>query len=97
MGFAIEEHFPLYIYHKNDPILFFAHSMTLDIFPVVLTSFSTANSYDAHRPSHSPTAVSALLKHLIIENKLHARIVDLAAATGKLQSFRRRERRSMRF
>jgi hypothetical protein len=58
--------------------------MTPDISPVVLTSFSTPNSYDAHRPSHPPTVVSALLKHLVIENKLHACIVDLAVDTGKL-------------
>jgi len=58
-------------------------AMPPDISPVALTGFSKATSYDAHRPSYPPAAVSALLKHLEIDNELQGRIVDLAAGTGK--------------
>ncbi|KAH6898486.1 S-adenosyl-L-methionine-dependent methyltransferase [Thelonectria olida] len=45
--------------------------------------FHNAQSYDAHRPSYGDAAVSSLLKHLGLEGKENARIVDLAAGTGK--------------
>ncbi|MCJ1247434.1 hypothetical protein MMC30_004648 [Trapelia coarctata] len=51
------------------------------IHPIALTGFSKATSYDAHRPSYPPVAVSALLEHLEVANEPHNRIVDLAAGT----------------
>lgn len=45
--------------------------------------FDNAKSYDAHRPSYPPVALSNLLSHLGLENKPHSKIVDLAAGTGK--------------
>lgn len=45
--------------------------------------FDNAKSYDAHRPSYPPDALSNLLSHLKLENKPHSKIVDLAAGTGK--------------
>jgi trans-aconitate methyltransferase len=45
--------------------------------------FHNAQSYDAHRPSYGDAAVSSLLKHLGLEGRKNARIVDLAAGTGK--------------
>ena len=45
--------------------------------------FANASSYDAHRPSYPLSAVSSLLKNLRIEGVNGARVVDLAAGTGK--------------
>lgn len=45
--------------------------------------FDNAKSYDAHRPSYPPAALSSLLNHLELENKPRSKIVDLAAGTGK--------------
>ncbi|MCJ1477947.1 hypothetical protein MMC13_006622 [Lambiella insularis] len=51
--------------------------------PVAQSGFEDATSYDAYRPSYPSSAVSAFLQHLDIDNALNARIVDLAAGTGK--------------
>lgn len=48
-----------------------------------LSGFSSAAEYDSHRPSYSPTAVSALLSALKIRGIQGARIIDLGAGTGK--------------
>ena len=45
--------------------------------------FKHASSYDKHRPSYPPSAVSGLLKNLGLDGRNKARIVDLAAGTGK--------------
>ena len=45
--------------------------------------FQNASSYDQHRPSYSAEAVNNLLKHLQVDGLKSARIVDLAAGTGK--------------
>ncbi|MCJ1311127.1 hypothetical protein MMC25_004797 [Agyrium rufum] len=45
--------------------------------------FSSASSYDTHRPSYPPKIVSALLEHLDLANALNARILDVGAGTGK--------------
>ncbi|KYK60001.1 2-heptaprenyl-1,4-naphthoquinone methyltransferase [Drechmeria coniospora] len=49
----------------------------------VISGFANAEAYDAHRPSYPAQAVDGLLGHLGIANKPGARIVDLAAGTGK--------------
>jgi ubiquinone/menaquinone biosynthesis C-methylase UbiE len=48
------------------------------------TGFGNANAYDKHRPTYPPSAVQDLLEHLDLAGKPGARIVDLAAGTGKL-------------
>lgn len=45
--------------------------------------FQNASSYDKHRPSYPPEAVARLLKHLQVHGVKRARVVDLAAGTGK--------------
>ena len=45
--------------------------------------FQNASFYDQHRPSYPAEAVESLLKHLQIQGIHGARIVDLAAGTGK--------------
>lgn len=47
------------------------------------TGFDNASAYDVHRPSYPPQIVEALLGHLDVANRPHARIIDLAAGTGK--------------
>ena len=45
--------------------------------------FQDASSYDKHRPSYPPEAVARFLEHLQVSGVKGARIVDLAAGTGK--------------
>ena len=45
--------------------------------------FQNASSYDKHRPSYPPEVVTRFLKHLQVSGVREARIVDLAAGTGK--------------
>lgn len=45
--------------------------------------FRDASSYDKHRPSYPPSAVSSLLKHLNIAGQASAKIVEIGAGTGK--------------
>lgn len=54
-----------------------------NIHKVAADGFSNAAAYDAHRPSYPPEAVQRLLKHLELAGKKNARIIDLAAGTGK--------------
>jgi len=57
--------------------------MTPAIDPRAQSGFAEAASYDKHRPSYPPAAVSALLEHLNIAGKQGAHIVELGAGTGK--------------
>ena len=57
--------------------------MTSTIASAVQKGFTNASSYDQHRPSYPPEAVEELLKHLHVDGRTAARIVDLAAGTGK--------------
>lgn len=45
--------------------------------------FKDAKAYDTHRPSYPSEAVQSLLAHLGLAGKSKARIIDLAAGTGK--------------
>ncbi|KAM5355792.1 hypothetical protein ACJ41O_002438 [Fusarium nematophilum] len=45
--------------------------------------FNDAQSYDAHRPSYPPAAVSGLLERLDLEGQPGLKVLDLAAGTGK--------------
>jgi SAM-dependent methyltransferase len=53
------------------------------ISPLAQSGFSAAETYDRHRPSYSPAIVTSLLNHLNVLGQKSARIVDLAAGTGK--------------
>lgn len=48
-----------------------------------LTGFASSAAYDAHRPTYPPKALSDLLAHLEISGVKGAKIMDLAAGTGK--------------
>jgi SAM-dependent methyltransferase len=48
-----------------------------------LSGFADGSSYDRHRPSYPPEAVSALLARMGLAGGAGARVVDLAAGTGK--------------
>lgn len=45
--------------------------------------FSKAAQYDTHRATYSADAVEVLLENLQVSGKKNARILDLAAGTGK--------------
>lgn len=45
--------------------------------------FKDAAAYDAHRPAYPPEAVQKLLEHMRLADRAHARIVEVAAGTGK--------------
>ncbi|KAK4690954.1 hypothetical protein P7C71_g5944, partial [Lecanoromycetidae sp. Uapishka_2] len=57
--------------------------MTFAIPSASTEGFQNAYSYDQHRPSYPPEAVESLLKHLQVDELKGARIIDLAAGTGK--------------
>lgn len=50
---------------------------------VAQTGFAAADAYDQHRPSYPPEAVETLLSRLEIKDVQSARVIDLAAGTGK--------------
>lgn len=45
--------------------------------------FAKSSAYDQHRPPYSPSIVQLLLDNLRISGKKHAKVLDLAAGTGK--------------
>ncbi|MCJ1351557.1 MAG: hypothetical protein MMC33_001541 [Icmadophila ericetorum] len=47
------------------------------------TGFANASTYDTHRPSYPPSAVTALLTAMHLTSQNGARVIDLAAGTGK--------------
>lgn len=51
--------------------------------PEAQTGFAAAVEYDAGRPTYSPDAVDQLLKHLEVAGVQGARILEVAAGTGK--------------
>ncbi|KAI9841167.1 MAG: hypothetical protein M1837_000955 [Sclerophora amabilis] len=50
---------------------------------VAQTGFANASSYDTHRPTYPTEAVNQLLERLGVSGQPQAKIVDLAAGTGK--------------
>lgn len=50
---------------------------------IATRGFDDAKSYDTHRPSYPPAAVTNILGRLGLEGQSGARIIDLAAGTGK--------------
>lgn len=49
----------------------------------VRPGFSKGNEYDKHRATYSDDAVEKLLQSLQVSGKRNARVLDLAAGTGK--------------
>jgi SAM-dependent methyltransferase len=47
------------------------------------SGFAKSAAYDEHRPTYSPTATEYLLQQLKVAGKRHAKVLDLAAGTGK--------------
>jgi ubiquinone/menaquinone biosynthesis C-methylase UbiE len=56
---------------------------TPKISPIAQSGFANASYYDAHRPSYPTESVNALLEALHINDLKGARVVDLAAGTGR--------------
>jgi len=48
-----------------------------------LHGFAKADLYDKHRPTYPPEALAILLRAALVDGVEGARIVDLAAGTGK--------------
>lgn len=46
--------------------------------------FRDGEAYDAHRPAYPAAAVQRLLEHMRLAGRPHARVVEVAAGTGKL-------------
>lgn len=57
--------------------------MSAPLADVAITGFAAASSYDLYRPSYPAKAVQQLLARLNIAGGQGARILDLAAGTGK--------------
>ncbi|KAM0722013.1 hypothetical protein Q7P37_002939 [Cladosporium fusiforme] len=53
------------------------------ITPIAQSSFTNSTAYDAHRPTYPAHSVQHLLEQCRVAGKQGARIVDLAAGTGK--------------
>ena len=71
---------------KVQPLLFCVGTlleMASSIPTASTKGFRNASSYDRHRPSYPPEAVDRFLKHLQVHGVKQARLVDLAAGTGK--------------
>ena len=54
-----------------------------DISERAQTGFAKSAAYDQHRPAYTPTVVQLLLDNLRVSGKKHAKLLDLAAGTGK--------------
>ena len=57
--------------------------MSTALADVASRGFAAASAYDQHRPSYPPEAVQQFLTHLKVSGLSGARILDLAAGTGK--------------
>lgn len=55
----------------------------MSIAPEAQTGFASAAAYDAYRPTYPPKALSELLTHLDVAGVKGAKVMDLAAGTGK--------------
>lgn len=57
--------------------------MSSEIHPVAQAGFSAASAYEKHRPSYPETAVQQLLENVQLAGLKGAKVLDLAAGTGK--------------
>lgn len=55
----------------------------MPLHPVAERGFAAASLYNRHRPSYPASAVTNLIRNLKVEGLRGARIIDLAAGTGK--------------
>lgn len=55
----------------------------MSIANVAQTGFASSTAYDSHRPSYPPEAVERLIEVLEITGQNGAKVLDLAAGTGK--------------
>lgn len=70
--------------HKDDSVSPKSPIMSSStIAPAAAEGFQDASAYDAHRPSYPAAAVEGLLGHMRLADRPHARIVEVAAGTGK--------------
>lgn len=51
--------------------------------PAAADGFKDASAYDEHRPSYPAAAVQKLLEHMRLADRPHAKVVEIAAGTGK--------------
>lgn len=58
-------------------------SSTHNLAPAAAAGFKDASAYDEHRPAYPAEAVQKLLEHMNLADAAHARIVEVAAGTGK--------------
>lgn len=56
----------------------------MSLAPAASEGFKNAAAYDTHRPAYPSEAVQKLLEHMRLSDRAHARIVEVAAGTGKL-------------
>ena len=63
--------------------MLFSPRMAFPIPSASTEGFRNASFYDKHRPSYPPDAVTRFLKHLHVHGVKKARVLDLAAGTGK--------------
>lgn len=57
--------------------------MSTKVEDAAIRGFAKASAYDAHRPSYPADAVESLLQKVQVAGVKGARIIDLAAGTGK--------------
>ena len=57
--------------------------MSSFVSPASTAGFDDAHTYDQHRPSYPLEAADSLLKHCQVHGLKGARVLDLAAGTGK--------------
>lgn len=55
----------------------------MSLAPAAEAGFQNASAYDAHRPAYPTAGIQKLLQHMRLAGALHARIVEVAAGTGK--------------
>lgn len=58
-------------------------SAARNLAPAAADGFKDASAYDEHRPAYPAEAVQRLLEHMRLADRAHARVVEVAAGTGK--------------
>lgn len=58
-------------------------SSARNLAPAAAAGFKDASAYDEHRPAYPGAAVQKLLEHMRLADQPHARVVEVAAGTGK--------------
>lgn len=58
-------------------------SSARNLAPAAADGFKDASAYDQHRPAYPAEAVQKLLERMRLADRPHARVVEVAAGTGK--------------